>query len=145
MTIPPADDDEWATAEGTMNGRPSFIRFRPRLQSHLGNPDYPRRLTIFWDYEDDNTSGMPSPEEIDEMRVLEDALIGALDPERLGIVAYVYTCAGTREWHFYVNDVSEVEISINQALGEFPKFPIDLQIEDDPGWDNLQEVYSLCN
>ena len=145
MEIPSADNDAWNTAEGKMNGRPSLIRFRPNLKGHLGNPKYPKRLTIFWDYGDDELTGMPTSEQIDEMKVFEDALVNALDPGLFGIFAFAYTSAGTREWHFYVNKVSEIQYRINQALAEFPKLPIELQIEDDADWGELKQVYLLCN
>ena len=144
MRIPTADEDAWNNAEGKNNGRLSYIRYRPGLQEYLGNPAYSRRLTIFWDYEDDGLGGMPSSELSDQMKDFEDSLVHELDPDRAGILAFIYTSAGTREWHFYLKNDCEISLRINQALSVFPKLPIELQMQDDPEWAELKGVYSLC-
>jgi hypothetical protein len=144
INIPAADEDAWNNAEGKNNGRVSYIRYRPKLQQHLGNTDYSRRLTVFWDYEDDGLGGMPSSELSDQMKDFEDSLVRELDPDRAGILVFVYTSAGTREWHFYLENDCEIGKRINKALAVFPKLPIELQVQDDPDWAELREVYSLC-
>ena len=144
MNISSADSDAWTGAEGRIQGKPSLLRFRPNLKEHLGNPNYPRRLTITWEYDEDNPSGMPSPIQSDEMQSFEDAIVESLDHDRLAILAFVITNAGIREWHFYVGEVPEVGNRINQALSTFPKLPISLQVEDDPEWNELKMVLAQC-
>lgn len=144
LEIPSADTSAWNIAEGESEGKPRMIRYRPDLESFIGSSDYPKRLVIIWDYEEDNTSGMPSKQVSEEMKNFEDALIGALDPDRLAILTFVLTHAGCREWHYYVNDIQEVGNRINSALSEFPKLPLHLQVEDDPEWEQLRAVYSIC-
>jgi hypothetical protein len=144
MPISSADLDAWNIAEGNINGKPSLVRFRPNLENHLGDSAYPRRLTITWEYGEDNSSGMPSSTQSDEMKCFEDAIIAALDPERLAILSFTFTNAGIREWHFYVNEVSTVGNKINAVLANFQKLPISLQVEDDPNWDELRHVFLKC-
>ena len=143
MEIPSADTDAWNTAEGEDGGKPSLIRYRPNLQNYLGDSRYPRRLVIIWEFDPNNSSGMPSNEQSDNMRVLEDAIVGTFDPDRYAILAFVFTKSGVREWHFYLNDVSEAGSRINDALSGLPKFPISIQVEDDDNWDALNEVFEL--
>ena len=144
MPISSADLDAWNIAEGTIQGKPSLIRFRPNLENHLGDIAYPRRLTITWEYREDNSSGMPSSKQSDEMKRFEDAIIASLDPERLAILSFIFTNAGIREWHFYVSDVSAVGNKINMALASFQKLPISMQVENDPNWDELRQVLLNC-
>ena len=143
MNIPPADSDAWNTAEGKHDGKPSLIRYRPNLHSFLGDERYPRRLVVIWEFES-NSSGMPSDEQSDDMREFEDAIVGALDADRCAVLAFVYTHSGIREWHFYLNDVNEAGSRFNESLSEFPKLPISLQVENDFNWDELRQVYALC-
>jgi len=75
------------------------------------------------------------------MRVLEDALDAALDPERLAILAFIHTHGGVRRWHYYVSDVGVVGERINKALSGKPKFPINLAVEDDPDWHEMRLVF----
>ena len=145
MNIPSANDDAWNTAEGKRNGEVSLIRYRPNLEHFLGNPDYSQRLVIIWDFSQNNSNGMPSNEQSDDMRNFEDVIVNALDPDRSGILVLVLTNAGMREWHYYIKDISEVGNRINNALSEFPKLPINLQVEEDQNWGELKTVYELCN
>lgn len=144
MEIPSAETDAWHLAEGEVEGKPSLLRFRPNLEPFLGLPTHDRRLAISWEYEQENTSGMPSDAQSDDMRAFEDAIVNALDPDRLAILAFTYTGDGFREWHFYVGDVDEVGSRINAALADFPELPIALEVQDDPDWDELRAVYEAC-
>jgi len=79
------------------------------------------------------------------MKNFEDMLIETLDPDRLAILAFVFTTNGTREWNFHLSNVSEVSIRINKALSTVQKLPIELIVEDDPNWNELRQVLQLCN
>lgn len=142
--IPSADSDAWNLAEGESKGRPRLIRYRPNLEEHLGDSRYPRRLIITWNYEVTNTSGMPSDQETEQMRSFEEALDSVLDPERLAILAFIYTHDGLRRWHYCLADVGTVGQRINEALSDRPRLPINLAVEDDPDWDELRLVFEGC-
>jgi hypothetical protein len=144
MEIESADIDAWNTAKGQVDGKPSLIRFRPYLRKHLGDPRYPRRLVITWTFEELNASGMPNTEQSDAMRGFEDKIIAALDPDRLAILAFIFTNSGTREWHFYTGNIEEVGKQINDALVNEAVLPINLQVEDDPEWHELGQVLNQC-
>jgi len=144
ILIPSAETSSWNIAEGESDGKVRLIRYRPDLEPYIGSPDYPKRLVIIWDYEIGNTSGMPSEQQIEEMKSFEDALVGTLDPERLAILTFVLTCNGCREWHYYVSDIEKIGPKINSALSTFPKLPIHLQVEDDPDWEQVSMLYNMC-
>lgn len=74
------------------------------------------------------------------MSELEDRLVASLEAKEAGVLAFVFTHRGTREWHFYVGDSAELGQIINTALADLPGLPIDLAIEDDPEWDELANV-----
>jgi hypothetical protein len=144
MKIVAANADAWNIAKGKDPARPTVLRFRPSLKAFLGDENYPRRLTIIWKFDAADDSGMPTDTQSADMKDFEDLLIEALDPNRLAVLAFVFTASGSREWHFYLSDVSEVGIRINKALASVPKLPIDLNVDDDPNWDELRQVYQLC-
>lgn len=144
MKIEAANTDAWNIAKGKNPEKPTVLRYRPSLEPFLGDENYPRRLAIIWTFEPADASGMPSETQSADMKDFEDLLIEALDSDRLAVLAFVFTSAGSREWNFYLSDVSEVGIRINQALASVPKLPIELRVEDDPNWDELRQVYQLC-
>ncbi|MGJ8653398.1 MAG: DUF695 domain-containing protein [Opitutaceae bacterium] len=144
MKIEAANSDAWNIAKGKNPEKPTVLRFRPSLEAYLGDANYPRRLAIFWKFEAADATGMPTDSQSADMKDFENILIEALDHDRLAILAFVFTSDGTREWNFYLSDVSEVGIRINKALAAVPKLPIELNVEDDPNWDELRQVYQLC-
>lgn len=145
MEIEAVNSDAWNIARGTNPENPTVLRFRPSLEAFLGDKNYPRRLEITWKFEAVDATGMPSETQSADMKSFEDLIIEALDPERIAVLAFVFTSAGSREWHFYLSDVSEVGIRINKALANVPRLPIELNVEDDPNWDELRPVYQLGN
>jgi len=138
--IPSAEVDAWTTAEGRKSGRPMLLRFRPGLKSFLGDPRFSRRLQITWVFGDHNSSGMPSGEDSEAMGPLEDRLVEALEAEKAGILAFVHTYGGTRQWHFYISESADLGAVINDALAELPRLPISLEVEDDPEWREMAKV-----
>ena len=145
MKLEAANTDAWNIAKGKNPEKPSVLRFRPSLEGFLGDANYPRRLMIVWQFEAADATGMPTDTQSADMKDFENMLIDVLDPDRLAVLAFVYTTGGTREWHFYLSDVSEVGIRINQALSNIPQLPIELTVEDDPSWDELRQVFQICN
>lgn len=145
MKIPSSETAPWNLAEGDNSGSPRIIRYRPDLGPFIGIESHPQRLVIIWDYEAENSSGMPSNKQSDEMKAFEGALTSALDPNRLAVLAFVLTTNGSREWHFYVSNIEEAGKKINNALSGFPKLPIHLQVESDPEWEQISIVYSICS
>lgn len=142
--IPSAESDEWILAESVDPDSPMILRFRPNLEGALGDPRYPRRLVISWQYESADESGMPTEEQSDEMQAFEDTIVGALDPERFAILTFVVTGEEKREWHYYVDDVDEVAAIINEVLADTPELPISLEAEEDPNWEEFREVLGCC-
>jgi len=132
--IPSADSDTWSLAEGSIEGRPSVIRFRPTLKEYLGDARYPRRLQITWTFQGDGQSGMPSSDESEAMESLEDLLVPAFERAEAGLLAFVFTHGGNREWHFYVSPSVNLGAVVNDALASSPAMPIKLNVEDDPEW-----------
>lgn len=139
-----ADNDAWNVANGTNPDKPSVLRYRPTLQGRMGNPAYGRRLTIIWTFDSDNESGMPNVFQNTELGYFEDTLVDVLDATGLAILAFVFTCSGQREWHFYVSDVNAVGQAINVALAGRPVLPIELTVEDDPEWSEYRAVLQGC-
>ena len=51
MKIEAANTDAWNIAKGKNPEKPTVLRFRPSLEAHLGDENYPRRLAIIWQFE----------------------------------------------------------------------------------------------
>ena len=144
--IPSADTDSWILGKGTYEDFPTLIRYRPNLIKYLGMKGYTQRLVITWNYKTSEIdNGMPSNKELNDMASFENKIISVLDPDRLAILAFVYTTNGKRELHFYIQDIKLVSSKIDIALKDFPKLPIILSLKNDPNWNTIKIVIEGAN
>lgn len=142
--IPSAASDSWTVSEGSYAGQPTQIRHRSGLAAYVGHPDYPRRLTITWEYEAAEEFGaLPSPQLLEQMHAFEEKLSDAFDENRDGIIAFIFTCNGTREWHFYIQDVEVIGDILNRTLET--GLPISIEVEDDAEWSEFSDVLSMVS
>lgn len=134
------DDDTWTGAEGENDGKPFLLRFRPHLQGFITTNKYNKRLTISWNYDSDDSSLMPSDDQLELMQDVEDALVDTLENDLQSVLAFVYTGQNQREWHWYSSDINETGKRLNEALADFDQLPIELSVEDDPEWSEYNAV-----
>ena len=143
--IPLAENDAWNNATGNSRGKSVLIRYRPNLEKFLGDARYPKLLTIAWQYDELNSSGMPSSEQSDEMRIFEDLVQSQLDQDGTAILAFVHTRSGIRRWNYYISDTDAVGARINEALSDRPGLPIELSVEDDAEWSEMRLLLDQCH
>jgi len=134
------DNDTWTNAEGENDGTPFLLRFRPRLQDFIATNKYNSQLTILWRYHSDDSSLMPSNDEMKLMKDVEDALINTLENDIQSVLAFVYTGQNQRKWHWYSSDISETRQRLNKTLSGFDNLPIELSSEHDPEWSEYNAV-----
>jgi hypothetical protein len=128
------EDDTWTLAEGESDGTPFMLRYRPNLQEFIAAAKYNRRLVIAWQYDADNSSLMPSDEEVALMEEVENSLVDILENDVQAVLAFVYTGQNQKEWHWYSSDMEETGNRLNEALSAFDELPLELSSEDDPEW-----------
>jgi len=69
-----ASDDTWSVATGEDVGKPLIFRIRNKHPSFARKKAFPHLLTVSWQYECANDSGMPSAKLTTRMCQLEDLL-----------------------------------------------------------------------
>ena len=134
------EDDIWTAAEGENDGTPFILRYRPNLQDFLTTKKYNKRLVLIWLYDSDNSSLMPSNEEMELMEEVENSLVDILEKDVQSVLAFVYTGQNQKEWHWYSSNIEETGKRLNAALAGFDKLPIELSSEDDPDWGEYNSV-----
>ena len=140
MEIPSANTDSWYGVKSKYEGYPTILRFRPNLVNFIDNNNYPNLLTIVWEFKFKDDIGMPNEEQSNDMEYFEDILINLLDPNRIGILSFVYTSAGIREWNYYINDIDKTIGLITNELANYPKYPIHFKISKDPNWKEFSKL-----
>jgi hypothetical protein len=126
-------EDIYYTATGEEDGFPIIFRGRQYIPAGVAEPDYPTLVSIYWDYEPANESGMPDDETRTAQDELEDALI-ALDDQECSFLMLVVTGNRRKEWHWYVHDLNDWMGKLNRALSEYSPFPIEIENDHQPDW-----------
>ena len=134
------EEETWTAAEGEHDGIPFLLRFRPNLQAFIETKNYNTRLTLLWNYDSDNASLMPDDETMELMEKVEDSLVAIFEDDLQAILSFVYLGHNQKEWHWYSSDIVETGKRLNKALSHFDVLPIELSSEDDPEWNEYNEV-----
>ncbi len=142
-----ANDDAWTVAQAELDDEPILIRFRPDLAQFDGKSEFGLKLVIRWDApSDESESDSESDEQTEfnlpseEMDALEDALVDAMEPDRIGILTYVFTFVDAREWHIYFTDIAEMQTALDAAVDNKPPMPLEIQAFDDAQWEDYTEL-----
>lgn len=134
------EKDLWSVAEGENDGIPFLLRFRPHLNDFIETRRYSKRLTVLLPYDSDNDSLMPTDEQTELFRNIEDALVDILESDVQAVLAFVYTGQNQKEWHWYSTDINETGKRLNDVLSNFDRLPLELSAEDDPDWSEYNSV-----
>lgn len=126
-------EDIWFTATGDEDGKPLIFRSKLKNNAEIIESDYPNLITIYWHYETDDESGMPSEETNEAQIDFEDAL-EALDSEAFSFLMLVVTGNGRKEWHWYAFDVDAWMEKLNELLANHPEYPIEIENSYEPDW-----------
>jgi hypothetical protein len=138
-----AAKDEWAIGQWEENGQPHIVRMKSKLPVAVDRELLPNLIVISWRYEG-GPSGMPSSEEHERMQAFEDALESGTEKRTATSQALSLTGGGAKEWRYYTADVEEFMESLNRDLMGHDKYPIELQMFQDPEWNALAEYINAA-
>ena len=71
MTQNASEETAWIVAKAEINGKPRILRFRENTPENIKQEDYPFLITILWEYQEVNDSGMPPNEVAREQDAFE--------------------------------------------------------------------------
>ena len=74
------------------------------------------------------------------MEEVQDALQADFMKDPVAVLTGIYTGNGERTWVFYVMSVKIFERKLNEDLAKFDLLPITLYVENDPEWNEYQEM-----
>lgn len=135
-------DDPWSVATGEDEGKPLIFRLRTRPPAWPERDAYPHLVAISWNFEDEGegADGLPDPETVEGMELLEDRLVEFLEESEAACLTAVVTGNGVREWQWYARSPHGMMQILNEALAGLPQFPIEISAEKDPDWDGYRRL-----
>lgn len=134
------ENDSWWTAPAESdNGRLIMVTGNRDVAKFRGNPRFSIRIEVTWEYAGD-TSGMPDTETSQLMEQVQEALQAEFRKDPVAVLTGIFTGDGKREWIFYSLSTHIFGKKLNQALEPFPLLPLSVYCENDPAWEEYDEM-----
>lgn len=126
------NNDSWNIAKASRGEFEILLRYRNKLVSKHSD-GYPRLFQVYWDFPK-HSSGMPSNELSDEMRIFEDRIVDVLEGDFSGILVATITGGGYREWVFYTKSVDDFAKKLHNMPQNAEPYPIQIETKEDLNW-----------
>ena len=138
-----ANNSEWWTAPTeSENGNLIMVTGRRDIEKFKNNPKFNIRIEVTWKYNSDK-SGMPDFETSSLMEEVQASIENTFKKDPIAILTGIYTGDGERNWIFYTLSTNIFGKKFNEALQSFELLPITIYAENDPEWNEYQEMKSL--
>lgn len=134
------EKDSWWTAPAeSEDGHLIMVTGRRDVDKFRSNPRFSIRIEVTWKYDGDST-GMPDTATSQLMEEAQEALQNIFHKDPVAILTGIFTGDGQREWVFYSLSTHIFGKKLNEALAPFPMLPISVYCENDPGWQQYDEM-----
>lgn len=134
--------DWWTSPTESENGRLIMVTGRRDVDKFRNNSRFNIRVEISWKYDGD-ASGMPNYETSTLMEQVQEALDAEFKKDPIAILTGIYTGDNERNWVFYTLSTHIFGRKLNEALVNFELLPITIYCENDPNWNEYQEMKEL--
>jgi hypothetical protein len=134
--------DWWTSPTESENGRLIMVTGRRDVDKFRNNSRFNIRVEISWKYDGD-ASGMPNYETSTLMEQVQGALETEFKKDPIAILTGIYTGDNERNWVFYTLSTHIFGRKLNEALVNFELLPITIYCENDPDWNEYQEMKEL--
>lgn len=132
---------EWWSAPATGdNGGTVIVTGRKDVAKFRDNPKMSIRVEVTWPYGEGDGAGMPDDATARMMDEAHGRLLGAFDRDPVAVMTGVITGDGERTWIFYTLSTHIFGRKLNEALAEMPVLPLTVYCENDPGWEQFDEM-----
>ena len=136
------NSDWWTAPTESENGNLIMVTGRRDIENFKNNPKFNIRIEVTWKYNSD-ISGMPDFETSSLMEEVQTAIENSFKKDHIAVLTGIYTGDGERNWIFYTLSTNIFGKKFNEALQSFELLPITIYAENDPEWNEYQEMKSL--
>lgn len=136
----------WITSpfESASSGNLVMGTVRKDVQKFIDNPRFKFRVEVTWTYTP-AAAGMPDEATSQQMESAEESLNKSFTKDPVAVLTGIYTGEGARTWVFYTLSLHIFQRKFNEALAEFPAFPLTFEAEEDPTWEEYREMLALAS
>lgn len=129
-----------APAESEETGRTIMVTGRKDVERFRSNPRFNIRVEVTWRYKSPTPGGMPSEADAEMMEEVQEALQKEFRKDPVAVLTGIYTGDGRRDWIFYTLSTHIFGRKLNETLAPFPLLPLTVYCENDPGWEEYDEM-----
>ncbi|MCM1163739.1 MAG: DUF695 domain-containing protein [Muribaculaceae bacterium] len=129
-----------APAESEETGKTILVTGRKDVEKFRSNPRFNIRVEVTWRFESATPDGMPAEEEAKEMEQVQETLQKEFKKDPVAVLTGIFTGDGKRDWVFYTLSTHIFGRKLNEALEPFRLLPITVYCENDPGWEEYDEM-----
>ncbi len=129
----------WTAPAESESGRLVMVTGRKDVDKFRSNPRFSIRIEVTWKYEGD-ADGMPDKATSELMEKAQEALQSTFAKDPVAVLTGIYTGDGSRDWVFYATSTHIFGRKLNETLADFPLLPLTVYCENDPGWEEYDEM-----
>ena len=133
-------NDWWTAPAEADNGNLIMVTGRRNMQNVRDTGKYVYRIEMTWTYTPDE-KGMPDIATSTLMEQVQDAIEDCFTKDPTAVNTGIYTGDGQRNWVFYARSLHIFQRKINETLAAFPQLPLSFSAEEDPEWEEYDEMY----
>lgn len=151
-TIRPKTEDQKPKAEDTStwwtspledeDGNRIMVTGRGDIEKFRSNPRFNIRVTVTIPYDADD-QGMPKRQAADLLEQIEQLMQAELHKDPAAVLTGIYTGGGKRDMVFYTVSTNIFNKKLNAALASLPLLPLEITAENDPNWEEYDEMREL--
>ena len=121
------------------DGKPILWTYVPEMPCEDERLVCPWLAVLRWQYDGSDNNGMPDEEANRGMLAIDDAL-GTIEQPKYCTEAYRRVGNNLREFVLYIADQEQFLASLNNALADHPRFPIEIKFYEDKEWSDFQQL-----
>lgn len=132
----------WTSPLEDDNGNRIMVTGRADVDKFRSNPRFKIRVQVSLPYDAD-PDGMPTEEAASMLETIVDNFQAVLKADPVAVITGIYTGAGTRDMVFYTTSTFIFNKKLNEALKDLPLLPLTITAENDPDWEEYDEMRQL--
>lgn len=129
----------WTAPTESEDGHLILVSGRKDIEKFRTNPRFSIRVEVTWKYDGDD-KGMPDRETSTMMEEVQDALQKEFKKDPVAVLTGVFTGDNQRDWIFYTLSTHIFGRKLNEVLAPFPLLPLTIYTENDPSWEEYDEM-----
>lgn len=131
--------DWWTAPTQSESGRLIMVTGLRDVAAFRSNPRFNIRVEVTWRYHGD-PSGMPDTPTSTLMEQAQEALQETFRKDPVAVMTGIFTGDDERNWIFYTLSTHIFGRKLNEALAPFPQLPLEIYCENDPRWEEYDEM-----